>query len=356
MVFWASQQGLKDKGVAVMSEGVARKLLAVLLSAGLGAIVMGCSLSLPSLISGGETARLEDEPEKIREVSGAPPTGVEPAVSADARRERKKEGLETSTEAGGLEAAAEDYRVITSFSDLGVVEIVLEGKGIARGAWQSANAEAAKRCRAWGYEEAAANAPVQRVRLYRCEGKTVSAGRLDRNRAAPALWRTGEFRRVLWNFRGRAEQGDEQALQMVQGMADRRGDLERRAQRGGAKAWTHWMFSELMTSDGEVRGDSWQCFAAGSDWSGKPQVMLARLEEAGAALGVGEVSASGASHPAVFSASGPALRWEYGSGHWQQLPHAFVIDPDGGGYQLDVSSSETGQVESRRAFDCQVMR
>ena len=231
--------------------------------------------------------------------------------------------------------------------------MVLDGEGAARGAWRSADAEARKRCRDWGYEQATGTVPLVRMRLYRCQGKVASEGE---DQANPVLWRMGDFRRVLWNFRSRAEQGDENALKLVQGLAAQRGDLERRAERGGAKAWTAWMFSRLIASGGEVQADAWRCFPRGRPRGSEREVMLGRLSEAGADLGVGEVSAFGASHPAVFRALGPALRWEFGRSHWRELPQAFVVEPDGGGYHLDVSSSENGQAESGRVFDCKVLR
>ena len=337
-----------------MSTGVAVRFLVVLSITALCVAMTGCALSLPVKWFGEERDRQEGEPVKAPEVGSAPPA-AEVAVSRDVIQERAIEVPEALAEAVGPEETAEDYRVITSFSDLGVVEIVLEGRGMPPGAWRSADAEAGRRCRAWGYEQAMRNAPVESVRLYRCEGRVDSPDDGRRAQAAQALWRTAEFRQVLWNFRGRAEQGDRQALAMVQGMAAHRGDLERRAERGGAKAWTHWMFSMLMASDREVRGESWRCIPSGGDASAEPAVMLGRLEEAGAALGVGEVSASGASYPAVFRGSGSALRWEYGSGPWRQLPHAFVIEPDGSGYRLDTSGSERVGEEPTRAFDCQVI-
>ena len=335
--------------------GVAARVLVVLSAVALCAAMTGCSLILPGQWPGDREGPHEGEPVEAREVGGAPPAAAVAAVSPDVIEERAIEVSEAQAEAAGPEAAAEDYRVITSFSDLGVVEIVLEGQGMAPGAWRSADAEARARCRAWGYGHAAGNVPVERVRLYRCEGKTASPEDGRRDKAALALWRTAEFRQVLWNFRGRAAQGDRQALAMVQGMSAHRGDLERQAERGGAKAWTHWMFSMLMASDGEVRGETWRCIAPGGNVSGESEVMLGRLEVAGSALGVGEVSASGASHPAVFRASEPALRWEYGSGPWRELPHAFVVEPDGSGYRLDVSGSENVEAKPTRAFDCQVM-
>ena len=292
-----------------MSTSVAVRVLVVLSVAALCAAMTGCSLSLPGQLFGEKQSRPEGEPAKAREVDSAPPAPAVSAVSPDVIIERAIEVPEAPAETSGPEAAAEDYRVITSFSDLGVVEIVREGRGLAPGAWRSADAEAGKRCRAWGYERATGNLPVERVRLYRCEGKVASPANGRRDQAALTLWRTAEFRQVLWNFRGRAAQGDQQALAMVRGMSAHRGELERRAERSGVKAWTHWKFSTLMASDGEVRGETWRCTASGGNASGAPEVMLGRLEEAGADLGVGEVSSSGVSHPAVFRASGPALRW-----------------------------------------------
>ena len=338
-----------------MSTGVAARVLVVLSVAALCAAMTGCSLSLPGQWFGADKGRHEGEPAQQREALSAPAPAQEAAVSPDVIMERPIEVSEVPAEPGGPEAATKNYRVITSFSDLGVVEIVLEGRGLAPGAWRSADAEARKRCRAWGYEQAVGNLPVERVRLYRCQGKAAAPGDGRRDQAALALWRTAEFRQVLWNFRGRAEQGDRQALVLVQGMSANQGDLERRADRGGAKAWTHWKFSTLMASDGEVRGETWRCIASGQRASSAPEVMLGRLEEAGADLGVGEVSSSGVSHPAVFRASGPALRWEYGSGPWRELPHAFVIEPDGGGYQIDVSGSANDEAKPEPAFDCRVM-
>lgn len=338
-----------------MSTGVAVRVLVVFSITALCAPITGCSLSLPGQWFGADKGRQEGEPAKQREVLSAPSPSEGAAVSPDVIMEQPIEVSEAPAEPGGPEDATRDYRVITSFSDLGVVEIVREGRGLAPGAWRSADVEARNRCRAWGYEQATANMPVERVRLYRCEGKVAAPGDGRRDEAVQALWRTAEFRQVLWNFRGRAEQGDRQALAIVQGMSANQGDLERRADRGGAKAWTHWMFSMLMATDGEVRGETWRCIAPGGDASGEPAVMLGSLQEAGAALGVGEVSAAGVSHPAVFRASGPALRWEYGSGSWRELPHAFVIEPDGGGYQLDTSGSESAGARPTRAFDCQVI-
>ena len=326
-----------------MSRGAAGRILVVILGAGLCATLMGCALSLPMVWNDGNSDRLADEPATDGNGEGVPPAAAEAPVSPAER------------ESAAPEAAGEDYRVITSFSDLAAMEIALEGSGNTGDAWASADAEAAKRCRAWGYEGAAGNAPVNRLRLYRCEKPAVSSrvGGLDQ--ASAALWRTAEFRQVLWNFRGRAQQGDQQAMAMVHGMAAQRDNLAHRAEGRGAKDWTHWMFAVLMASEGEVRGETWQCFAPGGDRRGEPEVMLGRLEEAGSALGVGEVSTSGASHPAVFRTAGPALRWEYGSGPWRELPHAFVIEPDGGGYQIEVSGSAGDQAVPRRAFDCQLV-
>ena len=356
VVFWALDEGFQEKGLAVMSRGVAGKVLVVLVSAGLCAAVTGCSLSWLGEWFGGKNGRVEGEPAKGREAGSGPPADAAAAVSPRAGRGLKGEAPETPGEAGGPEAGAEDYRVILSFSDLGVIEIVLAGEGVARGAWRSADAEARKRCRVWGYEEAAGNVPLERVRLYRCQGKVASEGEGDEGQATPVLWRTGDFRRVLWNFRGRAEQGDEKALEMVQGLAAQRGDLKRRAERGGAKAWTGWMFSVLMASGGEVRSETWRCFPRGEGRNSESEVMLGRLSEAGGAFGIGEVFAFGLSHPAVVRALGSELRWDFGRGPWRELPHAFVIEPDGGGYHFDVSSSENAQAESRRVFDCEVLR
>ena len=329
-----------------MSRGATGRILVVILGAGLCAAVTGCALSLPGAWLDGNSDGLAAELATDGNGQGVPRAAAEVPVSAVVRER----------EIAAPEAAGQDYRVVTSFSDLGALEIALEGSGGAQDPWVSADAEAAKRCRAWGYEGAAGNAPVNRVRLYRCEKPAVSSrvGGLDQ--ASAALWRTAEFRQVLWNFRGRAQQGDQQAMAMVHGMAAQRDNLAHRAEGRGAKDWTHWMFAVLMASEGEVRGETWQCFAPGRDRRGEPAVMLGRLEEAGAALGVGEVSASGVSHPAVFRTAGAALRWEYGSGPWRELPHAFVIEPDGGGYQIEVSGSAGAQATSRRAFDCQVVR
>lgn len=356
MVFWALDEVFQEKGLAVMSRGVAGKVLVVLLSAGLCTAVAGCSLSWLVEWFGGKKARVEDEPAKGREAESGPPADTATAASPGAGWGLKGEAPETPREAGALEAAAQDYRVILSFSDLGVIEIVLEGEGTGRGAWRSADAEARKRCRAWGYEEAAANVPLERVRLYRCQRKVASEGQGHEGQAAPVLWRTRDFRRVLWSFRSRAEQGDEKALEMVRGMAASRDELERRAERGGAKAWTAWMFSVLMASGGEVRSETWRCFPSGEGRDSESEVMLGRLSEAGGALGIGEVFAFGLSHPAVARALGSELRWDFGRGPWRELPHAFVIEPDGGGYHFDVSSPEDGQTEARRVFDCQVSR
>ena len=220
-------------------------------------------------------------------------------------------------------------------------------------AGSSADAEAQRRCHAWGYPDVSGNAPVKRVRLYRCHGKIAPTGG-GHGSETPELWRTSDFRRVLWNFRSRAEQGDEKALEMVRGMASHRRELERRADLGDAKAWTAWMFSSLMASGGEMRTDTWRCLPR-SGGDGRQGVMLGRLSRAGASVGIGEVADLGASHPAVFRAVGRVLRWEFGKGPWRELPHAFVIEPDGGAYQLDQSGSEEGQPGPRRAFDCQVL-
>lgn len=336
----------------VKPRSVVGKALVVLLSAGLCAAAAGCSMSWLGKWFAGNNGRVEDKPAKGREAGSAPPADAVAAVSARAEQELRDEAPE---EAGGPQAAAEDYRVILSFSDLGVIEIVLEGEGVARGAWYAADAEARKRCRAWGYEKAAGNVPLERVRLYRCQGKVASQGEGDEGQATQVLWRTGDFRRVLWNFRSRAEKGDEEALEMIQGLAAQRGYLERLAERGGAKAWTGWMFSLLMASGGEVRSETWRCFASGEGRNSESEVMLGRLSEAGGAFGIGEVFAFGLSHPAVIRASGLDLRWDFGSGPWQELPHAFVVEPDGSGYHVDVSSSKKGQAESRHVFDCAVL-
>ena len=336
-----------------MSRGGAGKVLVVLLSAGLCAAATGCSLNWPGEWFGGKNGRVEREPAKGREAGSEAPADAATTVSPGAGRESKGKAPE---EAGRPEAVAEDYRVIFSFSDLGVIEIVLEGQSAARGAWRSADAEARKRCRAWGYEEAAGNAPSGRVRLYRCQGKVAAHGEGDAGQETQMLWRTGDFRRVLWNFRSRAEQGDEKALAMVRGMAASRVELERRAERGGTEAWTGWMFSVLMASSGEVRSETWQCFPYGEGRNGEPAVMLGQLSEAGGAFGIGEVFAFGLSHPAVVSALGPELRWDFGRGPWRELSQAFVIKPDGGGYHFDVSSSEKSQAVPRRVFDCEVLR
>ena len=331
-----------------MSRGMAEKVLVVLLSAGLCAAMTGCSLSPVGEWLGGQGEGRENRLEKGREAGTRPPEHVVAAVSPRAQRQ-------AMDEAAVMLGEADDYRVILSFSDLGVVEIVLEGEGTAAGAWRSADAEALKRCRTWGYEDADGNPPLEKVRLYRCQRKLALRQQRYDSQAKPALWRTHDFRRVLWNFRSRAERGDEKALKMVRGMAAQRDFLERRADRGNAKAWTAWMFSQVMASDGEVRADAWRCFPRGKGRGSEQKVMLGRLSEAGAEVGVGEVSAFGASHPAVFRAVGPALRWDFGTGHWRQLPHAFVIEPDGGGYHFDVSSAENAQAGSRRHFDCEVL-
>ena len=342
--------------MVVMPRSVAEKVLPVLLSVGLCTTVAGCSLNWLDEWFGGKNGRVEDGPARGREAESEPLTDPADTVSPHTERDLKGEAPETPGEAGGLEAEAEEYRVILSFSDLGVIEIVLEGEGAARGAWRSADAEARKRCRAWGYEEAAGHVPSRGVRLYRCQGKVASQGEGIEGQATPVLWRTGDFRRVLWNFRSRAERGDEKALQMVQGLAAQQVDLERLAERGSTKAWTGWMFSVLMASKGEVRSDAWRCLPRGEGSDSESEVMLGRLSEAGGAFGIGEVFASGLSHPAVVRALGPALRWDFGRGPWRQLPHAFVIEPDGNGYPLHVSSSENDQAESRRVFHCEVLR
>ena len=339
-----------------MSRGMTGKAFVVLLSAGLCAAVTGCSLSAVGDWFGSHSEEVEEGSAKSREADGEPPAGAVAAVSPRSEWEVEGRAPETPGEAAEPGVEGEDYRVILSFSDLGVIEIVLEGEGTAGGAWRSADAEARKRCRAWGYEDAAGNPPLQRVRLYRCQRKVASAGVRDGIPATPVLWRTEDFRRVLWNFRSRAERGDEQALEMVRGMAAQRGYLERRAERGNAKAWTAWMFSVVMASGAEVRADAWRCFPRGQGRGSGQKVMLGRLTEAGAAIGVGEVAAFGDSHPAVFRASGPTLRWDFGGGHWRELPHAFVIEPDGGGYHLEIANSENGQAESRRVFNCEVLR
>ena len=282
----------------------------------------------------------------------SPPSGSEQIRETPLRI---RGATETPGIAGGPQTVSGNYRVILSFSDLGVIEIALDGEGSAAGSWQSADAEARRRCRAWGYPDVAGNAPVKRVRLYRCHGNFASVGGGHDGGAKSELWRTADFRRVLWNFRSRAEQGDEKALEMVQGMAAHRRELERRADEGNAKAWTAWMFSSLMASGGEMRTETWRCLPRSGASGSQRQVMLGRLSKAGAIVGIGEVSALGASHPAVFRALGPALRWEFGKGPWRELPHAFVIEPDGGGYQLDRSSSGDGQAEPRQAFDCKVL-
>ena len=355
-VFWALDEGFQEKGVATMSRGVAGKVLVVLLSAGLCAALTGCSLNWLGEWFGGKNGRVEREPAKGREAVSEAPADGPTAVSPHAGRGPEGKAPETAGEAGGPQAEAEDYRVILSFSDLGVIEIVLEREGADRGAWRSADAEARKRCRAWGYEEAAGNVPLKKVRLYRCQGKLASHGQRDQSQATPVLWRTGDFRRVLWDFRSRAEQGDEKALAMVRGMAASRGELERRAERGGAKAWTGWMFSVLMASSREVRSETWRCFRSGEGRDSESTVMLGWLSEAGGAFGIGEVFAFGLSHPAVVRALGPELRWDFGRGSWRDLPHAFVIEPDGGGYHFDGPSSEKGHAVSRQVFDCEVLR
>ena len=339
-----------------MSRAVAEKVLVVFLGTVLCALMSGCSLSLPGELFGGGKDRVGDEPEEKPEAGSARPTDRAVAVSPAAEQVVNGEAPEAPEEAGLPHAGAENYRVLLSFSDLGVIEIVLEGEDASEAAWGPADAEALNRCRTWGHEKMEANLPVQRVRLYRCQGNVASRVAMSAGKTTPVLWRTEDFRRILWNFRSRAEQGDENALKMIQGLAAQRAGLQRRAQRGGAKAWTAWMFSQVMTSGAEVQADTWRCFPRGAGGPNEREVMLGRVSEAGAAVGVGEVSASGASHPAVFRASGSALRWEFGKGHWQKLPHAFVVEPDGVGYQFDVSSSEDGQAESRRIFECQAMR
>ena len=356
-----SHEGILEKGLTVMSRGVAGKLAAVLLSMALCSGITGCSLNLPGEWFGERSGPVGDEPENGREAVGAAPeeatVGVSPHAGPGQIREaplQTREAPVTPQVGGGLQAVGEDYKVILSFSDLGVIEIALDGEGATAGNWQSADAEARKRCRAWGYPDVAGNTPMKRVRLYRCYGKVAST-RGGHGGAAPELWRTADFRRVLWNFRSRAEQGDRKALELVQGMAAHRRELERRADQGDAKAWTAWMFSSLMTSGGEMRTETWRCLPREGGSGSHRGVMLGRLSQAGAVAGIGEVSTLGASHPAVFRAVGPALRWEFGNGPWQQLPHAFVIEPDGGGYQFDRSGSGDGQAEPRRAFDCKVV-
>ena len=339
-----------------MPRGVAKRVLLVLLSVGLCTMVTGCSLNWLVEWFDGKDGRVVGDPATGREADSEPHADEAGAVSPHAGRDLKGEAPETPGEAGGLEAGAAKYRVILSFSDLGIIEIVLEGVGATRGAWRSADAEARKRCGAWGYEEEAGHVPSQGVRLYLCQGNVASQEAGDEGQSTPLLWRTGDFRRVLWNLRSRAEQGDENALKMVQGLAAQQADLERRAERGDAKAWTGWMFSVLMASRGEVRSDTWRCFPRGEGRDSESQVMLGRLSEAGKAFGIGEVFAYGLSHPAVVRASGPALRWDFGRGPWRQLPYAFVIEPDGSGYHLHVSSSENDQADSRRAFHCEALR
>ena len=338
-----------------MSRGLARKVLLVLLSTGLCVALTGCSLSSVGDWFGGQDEGAEDELAGSREAGSEPPGDAQAALTPRPEQEVEGEAPETRGEAGAPDIESEDYRVILSFSDLGVVEIVLEGEGTAAGAWGAADAEARKRCRAWGYEDADGNPPLEKVRLYRCQRKVASRQQRYDSQATPLLWRTEDFRRVLWNFRSRAERGDEKALEMVQGMAAQQGYLKRRADKGNAKAWTAWMFSVVMASGGEVRADTWRCFPRGKGRDSEQKVMLGRLSEAGAAVGVGEVSAFGASHPAVFRAEGPALRWDFGRGHWRDLPQAFVIEPDGGGYHFEVSSSENRRAESERVFDCEVL-
>jgi len=349
-------EGFQEEVVVVMPRDVAGKVLLVLLSVGLCATVTGCSLNWLGEWFGGKNGRLEGEPASEREAGSEPPADAAVAVSPHAGRDLMGEAPETPGEDEGLEAVGGEYRVILSFSDLGIIEIVLEGDGAARGAWRSADAEARKRCGAWGYEAAAGHAPSRGVRLYRCQGKVARQEEGDQRQRTPVLWRTGDFRRVLWNFRSRVEQGDENALEMVQGLAAQQADLERRAKRGDAKAWTGWMFSALMVSKGEVWSDAWRCFPRGEGRDGEAEVMLGRLSEAGGAIGIGEVFAFGLSHPAVARASGPALRWEFGRGPWRRLPHAFVIEPDGSGYHVHVSDSENDQAEARRVFHCEALR
>ena len=200
----------------MMPRGVAEKVLLVLLSVGLCTTVTGCSLNWLGEWFDGKKGRAEGDPATGREAGSEPHADEADAVSPHAGRDVKGEAPETPGEAGGLEAGAGEYRVILSFSDLGVIEIVLEGDGAARGAWRSADAEARKRCGAWGYEEAAGHVPSQGVRLYRCQGKIASREEGDEAQATPVLWRTGDFRRALWNLRSRAERGDKNALQVVQ--------------------------------------------------------------------------------------------------------------------------------------------
>ena len=261
-----------------MARNVAAKVRVVFLSAGLCAALAGCSLSPPGEWFGGKKGQVESEPAEGRDTSSRPPVDPVVAESPRAGQELKDAAAETPGEAEGPEVEAEDYRVIVSFSDLGVIEMVLEGEGNSTGAWRSADAEARKRCRDWGYEEPAGSVTGDRMRLYRCQKKVASGRRRSEGRATPVLWRTEDFRRVLWNFRSRAEGGDEKALEMVQGMAAHRGDLERRAERGGAKAWTAWMFSGLMSSRGEVQADAWRCFPRGQGGGSEQEVMLGRVE------------------------------------------------------------------------------
>ena len=333
---------------------VAGRVLVVLLSTGLLAVTTGCSTNLPGELFGGKQGRAEDE--LLKEPKGTvPPSDAAVTVSPSTGHERQGAATQTPGGVGGPDTAGEDYRVMFSFSDLGVVEIVLEGEGATQQAWRSADAEAQNRCRAWGYEKAAGNPPVHKVRLYRCQNKASLQAAGNGGQAKPVLWRTEDFRRVLWNFRSRAEQGDERALKIVHGLAAQQGSLERRAERGGAKAWTAWMFSVVMASDAEVQADAWRCLPRGERRGDEREVMLGRLSEAGSDVGVGEVSAFGASHPAVFRALGPDLRWEFGRGSWRDLPHAFVIEADGSGYRYNVSSLRNGQAESKQHFDCKRM-
>ena len=340
----------------LMSRDVAEKVLVVFLSVGLCATVTGCSLNWLVEWFDGKDGRVEGDPTTGREAGSEAPADEAGAVSLHTGRDLKGEAPETPGEAGGLEATSEEYRVILSFSDLGIIEIGLEGEGATRGAWRSADAEARRRCGAWGYEEVAGHVPSQRVRLYRCQGKVASQEEGDEAQSTPGLWRTGDFRRVLWNFRSRVEQGDKNALKMVRRLAAQQGDLERHAERGDAKAWTGWMFSVLMASKGEVRSDAWRCLPRGEGSDSESEVMLGRLSEDGGAFGIGEVFAFGSSHPAVVRVVGPALRWDFGRGPWRRLPHAFVIEPDGSGYHLHAANSENDQAKSRRVFHCEVLR
>ena len=141
-----------------MSRDVAGRLLVVCLGAAMCAVVMGCGLSVTGAWFDGDSDRLEDEPATDANAERVAPPVAEAAVSP-AAPEPERTAPEMPAEAQETPPTGEDYRVITSFSDLGVFEMALEGSGTASGAWAAADAEAAQRCRTWGYEGAAGNAP-----------------------------------------------------------------------------------------------------------------------------------------------------------------------------------------------------